>query len=126
VAGPALADFADEEFARAAVARWEEQRLAAVEAYAEARLKLGEHRELVGELGEQVTRHPYRERLRAAHMRASTGPGGRARPWRASRSCGAASPTSSAWTRARSWPRSSGPSSPVTPLRMRHHRRRGR
>jgi predicted ATPase/DNA-binding SARP family transcriptional activator len=68
--GPALADFADEEFVRAAAARWEEHRLAAVEAYAEARLDLGEHRELVGELGEQVTRHPYRERLRAAHMRA--------------------------------------------------------
>jgi predicted ATPase/DNA-binding SARP family transcriptional activator len=68
--GPALADFADEQFARAAVARWDEQRLAAVEACAEARLELGEHRELVGELGEQVTRHPYRERLRAAHMRA--------------------------------------------------------
>jgi predicted ATPase/DNA-binding SARP family transcriptional activator len=68
--GPTLADFADEEFARPAVARWQEQRLAAVEAYAEARLDLGEHGELVGELGEQVTRHPYRERLRAAHMRA--------------------------------------------------------
>ncbi|MBF9128290.1 winged helix-turn-helix domain-containing protein [Plantactinospora sp. S1510] len=68
--GPALADFADEEFAHAAVARWEEQRLAALEAYAEARLDLGEHRDLVGELGEQVARHPYRERLRAAHMRA--------------------------------------------------------
>jgi predicted ATPase/DNA-binding SARP family transcriptional activator len=68
--GPALADFADEEFARATVTRWEEQRLAAVEAHAEARLELGEHRELVGELGEQVARHPYRERLRAAHMRA--------------------------------------------------------
>jgi predicted ATPase/DNA-binding SARP family transcriptional activator len=68
--GPALADFADEEFARVAVARWEEQRLAAVEASAEARLALGEHRELAGELGEQVARHPYRERLRAAHMRA--------------------------------------------------------
>jgi predicted ATPase/DNA-binding SARP family transcriptional activator len=68
--GTALADFADEEFARSAVARWEEQRLAAVEAYAEVRLDLGEHRELVGELGEQVTRHPYRERLRAAQMRA--------------------------------------------------------
>lgn len=38
----ALADFADEEFARVAVARWEEQRLAAVEAYAEARLDLGD------------------------------------------------------------------------------------
>ncbi|WP_328818642.1 BTAD domain-containing putative transcriptional regulator [Nonomuraea cypriaca] len=68
--GPALADFADEEFARPAVVRWEEQRLAAVEAYAEVRLELGEHRELVAELGEQVAGHPYRERLRAAHMRA--------------------------------------------------------
>lgn len=68
--GAALADFADEEFTQADVARWEEQRLAAVEAYAEARLDLGEHRELVGELGEHVARHPYRERLRAAHMRA--------------------------------------------------------
>ncbi|NEE00061.1 BTAD domain-containing putative transcriptional regulator [Phytoactinopolyspora halotolerans] len=68
--GSALADFADDEFARAAVARWEEQRLAAIEAYAEARLELGEHRELVGELSVQVSAHPYRERLRAAHMRA--------------------------------------------------------
>jgi DNA-binding SARP family transcriptional activator len=68
--GPALADFADEEFARVAVARWEEQRLVAVEAYAEVRLDLGEHHELVGELGEHVARHPYRERLRASHMRA--------------------------------------------------------
>jgi len=68
--GPALADFADEEFVRAAVARWEEQRLAATEAYAEARLALGEHRELVGELGEHVAGHPFRERLRAAHVRA--------------------------------------------------------
>ncbi|MGW7481249.1 BTAD domain-containing putative transcriptional regulator [Nonomuraea muscovyensis] len=68
--GPALADFADEGFARTTVARWEEQRLAATEAYAEARLELGGHQELVGELGELVARHPYRERLRAAHMRA--------------------------------------------------------
>jgi predicted ATPase/DNA-binding SARP family transcriptional activator len=68
--GPALADFADEEFAEAAVARWEEQRLAAVEAYAEARLELGEHGDLAADLAEAVTRHPYRERLRAAHMRA--------------------------------------------------------
>ncbi|MFI7677717.1 BTAD domain-containing putative transcriptional regulator [Actinophytocola sp. NPDC049390] len=68
--GPVLADFADDEFTEAARARWEELRLAAVEAHAEARLALGEHRELVGELGEQVAGHPYRERLRAAHMRA--------------------------------------------------------
>lgn len=68
--GPALADFADDEFTEAARVRWEEQRLAAVEACAEARLALGEHRELVGELAEQVASHPYRERLRATHMRA--------------------------------------------------------
>jgi predicted ATPase/DNA-binding SARP family transcriptional activator len=68
--GPALADFADEEFARAAVARWEEQRLAALEACAEARLELGEHRDLAVDLSEAVTRHPYRERLRAAYLRA--------------------------------------------------------
>ncbi|GAA4452395.1 BTAD domain-containing putative transcriptional regulator [Phytohabitans houttuyneae] len=68
--GPALADFADEEFAEAAVARWEEQRLAALESYAEARLALGEHRDLAADLAEAVGRHPYRERLRAAHMRA--------------------------------------------------------
>ncbi len=68
--GPVLADFADDEFTEAARARWEELRLAAVEAHAETRLALGEHRELVGELGEQVASHPYRERLRAAHMRA--------------------------------------------------------
>ncbi|MEV5411235.1 BTAD domain-containing putative transcriptional regulator [Thermopolyspora sp. NPDC052614] len=68
--GPYLADFADDEFVRAVAAHWEERRLAAVEAWAEARLELGEHHELVGELGERVARHPYRERLRAAHLRA--------------------------------------------------------
>ncbi|WP_248647359.1 ATP-binding protein [Glycomyces tenuis] len=68
--GPALADFADEAFARTTVARWEEQRLSALESSAEARLELGEHRELTGELAEAVAAHPYRERLRAAHMRA--------------------------------------------------------
>jgi predicted ATPase/DNA-binding SARP family transcriptional activator len=68
--GPALADFADEEFARPAIARWEEQRIAATEAYAEARLALGEHTELAGELAALVADHPFRERLRAAHLRA--------------------------------------------------------
>ncbi|WP_162908302.1 AfsR/SARP family transcriptional regulator, partial [Allorhizocola rhizosphaerae] len=68
--GPALADFADDQFASVAVARWEEQRLSIVEAHAEARLELGEHHELVAELAEHVAAHPYRERLRAAHMRA--------------------------------------------------------
>ncbi|MFD2355238.1 BTAD domain-containing putative transcriptional regulator [Nonomuraea ferruginea] len=68
--GPAYADFADEEFTRAAVVRLEEQRLTALELRAEARLELGEHGLLVGELGDLVSRHPLRERLRAAHMRA--------------------------------------------------------
>jgi len=66
--GPPLADFADAMFAQAAIARLEEQRLAALEEQAEARLALGEHSLLAGELGELVARHPLRERLRAAHM----------------------------------------------------------
>ncbi|MEV0622459.1 BTAD domain-containing putative transcriptional regulator [Nonomuraea sp. NPDC050404] len=68
--GPAYADFADEEYTRSAVHRLEEQRLSALEQHAEARLELGEHGLLVGELGDLVSRHPLRERLRAVHMRA--------------------------------------------------------
>ena len=66
--GPPLADFADAMFARAAIARLEERRLVALEEQAEARLALGEHSLLAGELGELVAYHPLRERLRAAHM----------------------------------------------------------
>ena len=66
--GPPLADFADALFAQPAIARLEEQRLTAVEDHAEARLVLGEHSLLAGELSELVARHPLRERLRAAHM----------------------------------------------------------
>jgi len=66
--GPALADFADEQFAQPAIARLAEQRLTALEEQAEARLELGEHSLLAGELSELVARHPLRERLRAAHM----------------------------------------------------------
>ncbi len=73
--GPAFADFADEAFARAAIARLEEQRLAALEDQAEARLALGEYGSLIGELDTLLTRHPLRERLRAAHMRALYGSG---------------------------------------------------
>ncbi|TYB47292.1 AfsR/SARP family transcriptional regulator [Nonomuraea sp. PA05] len=68
--GPAYADFADEEYTRSAIHRLEEQRLSALEQHAEARLELGEHGLLVGELGDLVNRHPLRERLRAVHMRA--------------------------------------------------------
>jgi predicted ATPase/DNA-binding SARP family transcriptional activator len=68
--GPALADFGQEEFARATIARLEEQRLTALELHAEARLELGHHRLLADELRELVARNPLRERLRAAYMRA--------------------------------------------------------
>ncbi|MFI9635896.1 BTAD domain-containing putative transcriptional regulator [Nocardia sp. NPDC051929] len=73
--GPAFADFRDAAFAQPAIAQLEEQRLVAVEELAEARLTLGEYREVAGELSEVVTAHPLRERLRAAHLRALYGAG---------------------------------------------------
>jgi DNA-binding SARP family transcriptional activator len=63
--GPALADFAYEEFAQAEIARLEELRLAALERRIEADLALGRHAELAGELEALVLRHPLRECLRA-------------------------------------------------------------
>ncbi len=57
-------------FARGEIARLEELRLAVVEDHAEVRLTLGEHTALAAELGTLVARHPLRERLRMAHMRA--------------------------------------------------------
>ncbi|MFJ4948509.1 BTAD domain-containing putative transcriptional regulator [Streptomyces sp. NPDC088760] len=68
--GEAFADFADQPFARTAAAALEEERLAAVEEYAEARLELGEHGALAGELTLWVEKFPLREGLRAVHMRA--------------------------------------------------------
>ncbi|KOX27607.1 ATPase [Saccharothrix sp. NRRL B-16348] len=68
--GPVLADFADEEFTREVAARLEELRLTAWEQRAEARLEFGEPGVLADELGDLVARHPLRERLRAAHLRA--------------------------------------------------------
>lgn len=68
--GEVLADFADEGFARAEIARLDELRLTALEEQAEARLDLGEHALLADDLGDLVARHPLRERLRAAQLRA--------------------------------------------------------
>ena len=68
--GPALADFAYESFAQAAIARLEEIRLAAVELRIDADLALGRHDELVGELEALVAEHPLRERLRGYLMTA--------------------------------------------------------
>ncbi|WBB63831.1 BTAD domain-containing putative transcriptional regulator [Streptomyces sp. WMMC500] len=73
--GPAFADFAEEPFAQAAVARLADERLVALEALADARLELGEHAEVVAELAEQVARHPLREQLRAVYLRALYGAG---------------------------------------------------
>jgi DNA-binding SARP family transcriptional activator len=66
--GPVLAEFADEPFARTAIARLQELRLKALEDRVEADLALGRHGEVAGELGELVARHPLRERLRAQLM----------------------------------------------------------
>ncbi|MFC9972509.1 BTAD domain-containing putative transcriptional regulator [Spirillospora sp. NPDC127200] len=68
--GPAFADFAAEPFAQGPVGRLEEQRLAAMEDLAEARLALGEHNAMVGELDDLAAEHPLRERLQALLMRA--------------------------------------------------------
>src|SRR5690606_11209803 len=73
--GDAFDGFADERFAQAAAARLEEQRLLVWEEYAETRLALGEHDLLAGELADLARRHPLRERLRAAHLRALYGAG---------------------------------------------------
>jgi hypothetical protein len=66
--GPPLADLAYEPFARAAIARLEELRAAALEQRIEADLALGRHSQLVGELEGLVTEHPLRERLRGQLM----------------------------------------------------------
>ncbi|MFJ8844688.1 BTAD domain-containing putative transcriptional regulator [Streptomyces cyaneofuscatus] len=73
--GPAFADFADEAFTRAAVTALDELRLLAQEELAEARLELGEHSLLAGELTDLTERHPLRERLRGSHIRALYGAG---------------------------------------------------
>ncbi|WP_433164100.1 BTAD domain-containing putative transcriptional regulator [Kribbella sp. CA-247076] len=62
--GPAYADIADHEFARAARDRLEEARLTATETLLE------QAEDPIPELTELIRQHPLRERLRALHMRA--------------------------------------------------------
>ncbi len=62
--GPALADVAYEPFAQRIITALDDHRLTAREELAEARLALGRHAELVGELEELAVQHPYREQLR--------------------------------------------------------------
>ncbi|MGZ6587484.1 MAG: BTAD domain-containing putative transcriptional regulator [Solirubrobacteraceae bacterium] len=61
--GPALADFAFDDFAQADANRLEELRLAVLEDRLEADLALGSHARVVPELEALVTEHPLRERL---------------------------------------------------------------
>ncbi len=66
--GPALADVQDSAFAPIAARRLESDRLAAFESLADARLLLGQHREIVSELELAVALDPYRERFHAQLM----------------------------------------------------------
>ncbi len=66
--GPVLADLSYEAFAQAEIARLEDLRVAAVEQLIEAKLALGRHAEVVGQLETLIAEHPYRERLRAQLM----------------------------------------------------------
>jgi DNA-binding SARP family transcriptional activator len=66
--GPALTDFAYEDFAQAEIARLEERRLTAQEDRIEADLALGRHSTLTAELEALVRGNPLRERLRGQLM----------------------------------------------------------
>ena len=66
--GPALADLAYEPFAQPEIARLDDLRMAALEQLMEAKLALGRHAEVIGELETLIGEHPYRERLRGQLM----------------------------------------------------------
>src|SRR3954452_20349864 len=66
--GPPLAELASTPFAPAEIARLEEQHLTAVELRVDADLAAGRHAELVGQLQQLTSAHPWRERLHAQLM----------------------------------------------------------
>jgi predicted ATPase/DNA-binding SARP family transcriptional activator len=66
--GPALADLADEPVGAAETGPLEDSRLRALELRNQARLALGEHGALVGELERLIADEPYRERLREQYV----------------------------------------------------------
>jgi YVTN family beta-propeller protein len=66
--GPALADFAYDDFARNEIDRLEELRLSAIERRIDLELALGHHEDLVPELEALVRAHPLREHLSAELM----------------------------------------------------------
>ena len=69
-----LADLSTEPFAATAIARLEELLLDVLEQQIDADLALGRNAALIPELEVLVAEHPYRERLRAQLMLASTAP----------------------------------------------------
>jgi DNA-binding SARP family transcriptional activator/streptogramin lyase len=66
--GPALADFAYDDFARHAIEHLEQLRLTGIERRIDLELELGYHDDLVPELETLVSAHPLRERLRGHLM----------------------------------------------------------
>ncbi len=66
--GAPLAEFAYEPFAQREIARLDDLRAAALEQLIEAKLALGGHAEVVGQLEALIGEYPYRERLRAQLM----------------------------------------------------------
>jgi DNA-binding SARP family transcriptional activator len=66
--GPPLADLAYEPFVQREAGRLEELRISTLEALVDARLALGHHAEVIGDLAGLIEEHPYRERLRGQLM----------------------------------------------------------
>ena len=66
--GPVLGDLDQEPFAQIAIGRLEEILLAALELRVDAELALGRHKELVGELEELSSQHPFHEPFAARLM----------------------------------------------------------
>jgi DNA-binding SARP family transcriptional activator len=61
--GPALADVSHEDWAQPEIRRLDELRLDAVQASVDAKLQLGRHETVIGDLDAVVARHPQREQL---------------------------------------------------------------
>jgi DNA-binding SARP family transcriptional activator len=66
--GAPLAELAYERFVQREVARLDDLRIAAMEQLIEAKLALGEHAQVIGELESLIDEYPYREGLRAQLM----------------------------------------------------------
>jgi DNA-binding SARP family transcriptional activator/class 3 adenylate cyclase len=66
--GQPFADLAYEPFVQGEAARLEDLRVAAVEQLAEAKLTVGRHEEVIGQLERLIDDYPYREGLRAQLM----------------------------------------------------------